>query len=77
MGIFSERLKKEDQKPYPREIDEAKQNPNGWVYRIAGEFADDEAVPPEAIVGAWEVDSKGSIIGEFKSNPKYDKDRLL
>lgn len=75
MGIFSKRLIKGAEKPYPQEVEEAKRNPNGWVYRIAGKFADDEAIPPEAIAGAWGVDSSGSITGEFKSNPKYDKER--
>jgi hypothetical protein len=56
--------------PLPEEVQEAKRNPNGWVYRISGSFGDN-AVPPEAIVGAWQVDSKGAISGDFHPNPKF------
>src|SRR4051812_1204472 len=52
-------------KPFAGEIEEAKRYPNGWVYRIAGNFAPDSAVPAEAIVGAWQVDSQGRIAGDF------------
>jgi len=58
-------------RPYPGEIEEAKSSPNGWVYRIEGRFLPHEAVPPEAIVGAWKVDENGSISGDFVPNPKY------
>lgn len=52
--------------------EEAKRNPNGWVYVIAGAYGPNDAVPPEAIVGAWKVDEVGSVIeGSFVSNPKY------
>ena len=39
--------------PLPGEIEEVKRNPDGWVYRIAGKFQEEERVPPEAIIGAW------------------------
>ncbi len=61
--------------PLPGEIEEAKRNPNGWVYRIAGPFAPNESVPPEAIVGAWKVDVSGRIVGGFVMNEKYDPKR--
>jgi hypothetical protein len=61
--------------PLPGEIEEAKLNPNGWVYRISGSFGD-KAVPPEAIVGAWQVDSKGEIVGAFHVNPGFRTDFL-
>lgn len=51
---------------------EAKAQPNGWVYAIGGGYSDTEAVPPQAIRGAWKVDAHGNITGEFKSNPNYD-----
>ena len=57
--------------PYPEEIAEAKRTPNGWVYRIEGRFAPDEAVPPEAIVGAWKVNENGEIVGDFIHNPNH------
>jgi hypothetical protein len=43
----------EVEKPFREEIEEAKRTPNGWVYRIAGRFGPADAVPPEAVVGAW------------------------
>ena len=52
-------------------IDLAKKNPNGWVYKIEGEFSPDQDIPPEAIVGAWKVDENGGIEGEFIANQKY------
>lgn len=57
--------------PYKDEIEEAKRTPNGWVYRIDGNFAPSEGVPPEAIVGAWKVDKDGNIVGGFMHNSRY------
>jgi hypothetical protein len=57
--------------PYAGEIAEARRTPNGWVYRIEGHFSPNEAVPPEAIVGAWKVDGNGNISGDFVPNPSY------
>ena len=51
---------------------EAKANPNGWVYVISGGYNSSEAVPPQAIQGAWKVDQNGNITGEFKPNPNFD-----
>lgn len=59
-------------KPYPAEIAEARKTPGGWVYRIAGEFDNNVPTPPDAIVGAWEVNKDGLIIGEFIRNQNYD-----
>lgn len=59
-------------KPEADEVIEAFKYPNGRVYRIAGEFGPNDAVPPEAIVGAWKVNNKGQIIDEFIENPNYD-----
>ena len=58
--------------PLPGEIQEAKRHPNGWVYRIAGSFNDNEKIPPEAIVGAWKVGAGGDIEGQFVRNENYD-----
>jgi len=57
--------------PLPGEVEEAKSHPNGWVYRIKGSFRPEEAVPREAIVGAWKVDAEGKIVGEFMPNPNH------
>ena len=58
-------------KPTPEMLEEAKRNPNGWVYKINGQFRLDEHVPPEAIVGAWKVNAAGEIEGDFIPNPRY------
>jgi len=62
--------------PFPGEIEEARRNPGGWVYRIAGSFGPHEADPPEAIVCAWRVGPAGTIDGQFMANPKYDEVRF-
>lgn len=61
--------------PLPGEIAEARSNRGGWVYRIAGAFTSSDAIPPEAIVGAWKVDDGGSIVGDFIANAKHDASR--
>lgn len=56
----------------PKEaIIEALKNPNGWVYEIDEAFENQENVPPQAIKGAWKVNEKGIIIGDFIANPNY------
>jgi len=57
--------------PPPEAIKEALKHPNGWVYEIDDTFNKNEAIPPQAIKGAWKVDSNGIIIGEFVVNPNY------
>jgi hypothetical protein len=52
-------------------IREALDHPNGWVYQIDGLYGPEDAVPPEAIVGAWKVDADGKIVGAFVPNPSY------
>ena len=49
----------------------AAQHPDGWVYEIHGEYGPADAVPPEAIRGAWEVDSDGKLTGVFRENPGF------
>ena len=57
--------------PSPEAVEEAKTTPGGWVYEILGRFGPDDAVPPEAIAGAWKVDEAGQIVGEFIPNPRF------
>jgi hypothetical protein len=54
-------------------IAEAKKHPGGWVYEIdSDQVADPNGyVPPRAIIGAWQVDEAGVIVGEFQPNPNY------
>ena len=63
------------EKPLPGEVEKAKRHPNGWVYRLAGRFNDNDRVPPEAIMGAWKVDMRGNIVGGFVKNENYDPKR--
>jgi hypothetical protein len=52
-------------------VQAARENPNGWVYKIDGQFGPQDAVPPHAIVGAWKVNAQGNLTGEFIDNPNY------
>ena len=52
-------------------VEEAKRFPDGWVYEIAGFYRPEDAVPPEAIKGAWTVDIYGRLTGEFTPNPRF------
>ena len=51
---------------------EAKANPGGWVYEVGGGYNSTEAVPPQAIKGAWKVNGSGELAGDFLPNPNYD-----
>ena len=63
-------------KPTMEMIQEARKNPNGWVYAIDGNYGPNDAVPPEAIAGAWKIDAAGNIVpGSFQPNPKYKAKR--
>lgn len=55
-------------KPTKSEINEAKANPNRWVYRIKGGYDPAGTVPANAILGAWKVSEEGLIIGDFIVN---------
>lgn len=71
-ALVAEQVDFANLKPTPEMVLEAKKNPNGWVYVIAGNYGSKNAVPPDAIAGAWKVDSSGTIIsGSFQANPKY------
>lgn len=68
-------FEEDEEEPYDGEIQEAQKTPNGWVYRIAGNFENSESIPPEAIVGAWKVNDRGIIEGQFVRNARYDPRR--
>nr|WSX75509.1 hypothetical protein OH826_17410 [Streptomyces sp. NBC_00899] len=59
--------------PPPELADEARRNPGGWVYEIDGDMVADPYgdVPPEAVIGAWKVDRRGALSGEYEANPNY------
>lgn len=50
---------------------EAMKNPNGYVYVIESNFKHKKNIPSSAIIGAWEVDENGEIIGSFLPNPNH------
>lgn len=50
---------------------EAARNPGGWVYKVDWEYAPGQYTPPEAVVGAFEVDEQGKLTGKFEENPNY------
>jgi hypothetical protein len=52
-------------------IEKAKKFPNGYIYEIDKAFEGEENIPPNAIVGAWKVNGKGEIVGDFIPNPNY------
>jgi len=54
-----------------RLVAEARSKPGGWVYEIDFEYAPEDAVPPEAIRGAWEVSALGKLTGRYKHNSRY------
>lgn len=64
-------MKKNYLTPSPEEIDAAKLNPNGWIYKFSKKYSSKDYVPPEDIIGAWQVDSNGNIIGDFIRNSKF------
>jgi hypothetical protein len=71
-AVVAEQVDFANLKPTPEMVLEAKKNPNGWVYVITGNYGPKDSVPPDAIAGAWKVDSSGSIVsGSFQANPKY------
>jgi hypothetical protein len=51
--------------------EQAKANPDGWVYEIDWVYGENDYVPPEAIKGAWKVDNNGAITDEFEANSNY------
>lgn len=54
---------------------QAKNNPNGHVFVIAGSYTEDDFTPPGAIFGYWGVDENGEIIeGSFVFNDNFRDD---
>ncbi len=58
-------------RPRPEAVEQAKRHQNGWVDQIEGKFGPDDAVPPQAIAGAWKVDGRGQIVGQYVPNPNF------
>jgi hypothetical protein len=59
--------------PSTKAKEEALHHPNGYVYVIDETYLNKEDVPPYAIRGAWKVNNKGIIDGDFIPNENYRK----
>ncbi len=59
--------------PSEEAIKEALDHPNQYVYVIDAAYEGKDDIPPDAIVGAWKVNSKGIIEGDFIPNNNYIK----
>lgn len=46
--------------------------PGGYVMRIHRSLDPAGEIPRDAVIGAWQVDGRGRIVGEFIVNPEYD-----
>ena len=57
--------------PSPKIVAQARTQPNSWIYEFDGKFGPNDEVPREAIVGAWQVDAAGNIVGGFIRNPNH------
>jgi hypothetical protein len=57
----------------PDQIADAAANPGGWVAEIDASMIDLNAdrVPPEAIMGLYEVGPDGKATGDYLRNPGY------
>jgi hypothetical protein len=50
----------------------ARADPGAWVYELDPTVAEPhDDVPPHLIVGAWQSDARGEIVGDFRPNPDY------
>jgi hypothetical protein len=59
-------------RPTEQEILAAINRPGGHVLRIHRSLDPQGEVPREAVIGAWRVDNRGRIFGDFIVNPDYD-----
>ncbi|MFD3472748.1 hypothetical protein ACFWWM_41800 [Streptomyces sp. NPDC058682] len=73
MGRFGWRGGRKGIPDEPALLAAAAENPGGSVAEIDPTHIDDPDgyVPPEAIRGAWLVDSNGKLTGEYQKNPRH------
>ncbi len=73
MGRFDRRSRRKGIPDDPALRAAAAENPGGSVAEIDPTYIDDPNgyVPPEAIRGAWLVDSSGKLTGEYQRNPRH------
>ena len=56
----------------PAMRDQAKKQPNTWLYVVDPIFTDPNAeVPPWGFIGGYRVDEQGEITDDFSPNPNY------
>src|SRR5690606_27276422 len=56
----------------PAMREQAKKQPNSWLYVVDPIFTDPNAeVPPWGFIGGYRVDERGEITDEFSPNPNY------
>ncbi|MEV7416327.1 hypothetical protein [Streptomyces sp. NPDC089919] len=77
MGLFGWRDRRKGIPNDPALRAAAAENPGGSVAEIDRTYIDDPDgyVPAEAIVGAWTVDDRGKLTGEFRVNPRHGAPR--
>ncbi|MFF3609730.1 hypothetical protein [Streptomyces sp. NPDC002463] len=73
MGLSGWRGRRKGIPDEPALLAAAAENPGGSVAEIDPTYIDDPNgyVPPEAIRGAWLVDSSGKLTGEYQENPRH------
>ncbi|GGV73791.1 hypothetical protein GCM10010277_87660 [Streptomyces longisporoflavus] len=73
MGRFGWRNRRKGIPTEPALVAAAAEHPGGSVAEIDRTYIDDPDgyVPPEAIRGAWLVDSSGKLTGEYQENPRH------
>lgn len=73
MGPFGSQIRHKGIPDEPALLAAAAENPGGSVAEIDPTYLDDPNgyVPPEAIRGAWLVDSSGKLTGEYQENPRH------
>jgi hypothetical protein len=59
-------------RPSQQEMMDARFRPGGYVMRIHRSLDPGGDIPREAVLGAWQVDGRGRIVGDFIVNPDYD-----
>ncbi len=59
-------------RPTDEEMMAARFRPGGVVMRLHRSLDPAGEIPREAIIGAWRVNGRGRIVGDFQVNPDYD-----
>jgi len=59
-------------RPTAEEIAAARFRPGAFLPRIHRSLDPAGEVPREAVIGVWQVDGRGRIVGDFIVNPDYD-----